>query len=146
VQRRQNFHGLNELASDEKEPLWKRFVDKLKEPMILMLGASAAVSPFMKQFDDAISILAVGVAEELRPACFYSSTILRTHTPAHLPDHRQSVAIVISVVVAEEYKSDQSLEALSKLAPTLSRPARRRYLRDGRRVPCAWGRGRPLSG
>ena len=38
----------------------------------------------------------------------------------------QSVAIVISVAVYQEYKSDQSLEALSKLAPPNCR-----VLRDG---------------
>ena len=107
VLRRQRFHGLNELAGDDKEPLWKKFVDKLKEPMIMMLGASAAISLFMRQFDDAISIFAVcSVWFVTRDSC---SIVHR------LP--LQSVAIVISVAVFQEYKSDQSLEALSKLAP-----------------------------
>lgn len=47
----------------------------------------------------------------------------RTHLRIS-PDHRQSVAIVISVAVAQEYKSDQSLEALSKLAPPRCRVLR----------------------
>ncbi len=57
--RRQHFHGPNELASDEKEPLWKKFLDKLREPMIMLLMASAGISLLMRQLDDAISIAMV---------------------------------------------------------------------------------------
>mgnify|MGYP001791643125 FL=1 len=34
----------------------RRYLEQFKEPMILLLLASAVVSVFMKQFDDAISI------------------------------------------------------------------------------------------
>lgn len=79
-------HGANELSAEEEEPVWRKFLDKLREPMIVLLLASAAVSLLTRQFDDAVSITL-------------------------------AVVIVMSVATIQEYKSDQSLAALSKLAP-----------------------------
>jgi magnesium-transporting ATPase (P-type) len=78
--------GPNELSAKEEDPMWKRFVDKLKEPMIVLLLLSAGLSILTGQYDDAISI-------------------------------SLAVLIVITVACVQEYKSDQSLAALSKLAP-----------------------------
>lgn len=55
VQRRQN-HGHNEFTEEEEETLIKKYLEQFKEPMILLLLASALVSVCMKQFDDALSI------------------------------------------------------------------------------------------
>ena len=49
-------HGGNELSAKDDPPLWRRFLDKLKEPMILLLLASAGVSILTGQLDDAVSI------------------------------------------------------------------------------------------
>ena len=49
-------HGPNELPQEEPEPLWLRFVKQFKEPLILLLLASAGISAFMGNWDDAISI------------------------------------------------------------------------------------------
>ena len=48
-------------------------------------------------------------------------------TPLLLPPGEQAVVIVITVAVVQEYKSDESLAALSKLAPHHCH-----VLRDGR--------------
>ena len=56
VQERQKNHGHNEFGAEEEETLVRRYLEQFKEPMILLLLASAVVSVFMKQFDDAISI------------------------------------------------------------------------------------------
>lgn len=54
--RRQDFHGPNVLAAKADDPLWKKFLEKFKEPMILLLLASALISALLQQFDDAFSI------------------------------------------------------------------------------------------
>lgn len=52
-------YGKNELDEAPDDPLWKKYLDKLKEPMIALLLASAVVSTLMAQYDDAISIAIV---------------------------------------------------------------------------------------
>ena len=86
VARKQRAHGANVVEEKEEDPLWMKFLEKLKEPMIALLLASAGISLLTGQYDDAISI-----------------TI--------------AVLIVVTVAFVQEYKSDQSLAALSKLAP-----------------------------
>ncbi|XP_067937726.1 calcium-transporting ATPase type 2C member 1-like [Watersipora subatra] len=56
VTKRQKDHGHNDFKIEEEETLIRRYLEQFKEPMILLLLASAFVSIFMKQFDDAISI------------------------------------------------------------------------------------------
>lgn len=65
--------GPNELASEEPEPLWLRFVKQFQEPLILLLLGSAAISFFVRNYDDAISItlavtivVSVGFVQEYR--------------------------------------------------------------------------------
>ncbi|XP_043492843.1 LOW QUALITY PROTEIN: calcium-transporting ATPase type 2C member 1 [Polistes fuscatus] len=54
-QRRQ-LVGFNEFTVKEEEPTWKKYIEQFKNPLILLLLASAFVSVCMKQFDDAVSI------------------------------------------------------------------------------------------
>lgn len=86
AEHRKQLFGHNEFNLKEEEPTWKKYVEQFKNPLILLLLGSAAVSVCMKQFDDAISI---------------------------------TVAIIIVVTVAfiQEYRSEKSLEELSKLVP-----------------------------
>ena len=79
-------YGPNELPAEEEEPLWKKFLEKLREPMIALLMASAGISLLTGQYNDAISIFI-------------------------------AVLIVVTVAFVQEFKSDESLAALSKLAP-----------------------------
>ncbi|XP_064640743.1 calcium-transporting ATPase type 2C member 1-like isoform X2 [Lineus longissimus] len=53
---RKNIHGYNEFDVSEDDPLWKKYMEQFKDPLILLLLASALVSICMQQFDDAISI------------------------------------------------------------------------------------------
>ncbi|KAI9846946.1 MAG: High affinity Ca2+/Mn2+ P-type ATPase-like protein [Thelocarpon superellum] len=78
--------GPNELPHDAPEPLWLRFLKQFKETLILLLLASATISFFVGNRDDAISI-----------------TI--------------AVTIVVTVGFVQEYRSEQSLEALNRLVP-----------------------------
>ncbi|XP_057690067.1 calcium-transporting ATPase type 2C member 1 isoform X2 [Corythoichthys intestinalis] len=56
VARRRLFHGWNEFDIGEDEPLWRKYISQFKDPLILLLLASAVISVLMRQFDDAISI------------------------------------------------------------------------------------------
>ncbi|KAL5895909.1 High affinity Ca2+/Mn2+ P-type ATPase-like protein [Pyricularia oryzae] len=71
--RRQQDHGLNEIPHEPPEPLWLRFIGQFKEPLILLLLASAAASIFLGNTDDAVSItvavtivVTVGFVQEYR--------------------------------------------------------------------------------
>lgn len=65
--------GPNELPHEEEEPLWLRFFKQFKETLILLLLGSAAISLFIGNTDDAISIalavtivVTVGFVQEYR--------------------------------------------------------------------------------
>ncbi|RMC05270.1 hypothetical protein DUI87_18456 [Hirundo rustica rustica] len=53
---RRAFHGWNEFDISEDEPLWKKYISQFKNPLIMLLLASAVISVVMHQFDDAVSI------------------------------------------------------------------------------------------
>lgn len=53
---RRKFYGPNDFEVDDEEPLWKKYLGQFKEPMILLLLASALISLLMRQYDDSISI------------------------------------------------------------------------------------------
>uniref|UniRef100_A0A8C1GT28 Calcium-transporting ATPase n=1 Tax=Cyprinus carpio TaxID=7962 RepID=A0A8C1GT28_CYPCA len=59
VTRRRTYHGWNEFDISEDEPLWKKYISQFKDPLILLLLASAVISVLMRQFDDAVSITAI---------------------------------------------------------------------------------------
>uniref|UniRef100_A0A8C5CXJ7 Calcium-transporting ATPase n=1 Tax=Gadus morhua TaxID=8049 RepID=A0A8C5CXJ7_GADMO len=59
VARRRAYHGWNEFDISEDEPLWRKYMCQFKDPLILLLLASAVISVLMHQFDDAISITAI---------------------------------------------------------------------------------------
>nr|XP_056718837.1 calcium-transporting ATPase type 2C member 2 [Euleptes europaea] len=49
-------HGWNEFVVDNTEPIWKKYLDQFKNPLILLLLASALVSIITKEYEDAVSI------------------------------------------------------------------------------------------
>jgi Cation transporter/ATPase, N-terminus len=42
-----------EVTVSKPDPLWKKYLDQFNNPFILLLLASAVISVFMRQFDDA---------------------------------------------------------------------------------------------
>lgn len=60
ARRRLDTIGLNELRDLPSEPLYTRYLEQFKEPMILLLLLSASVSFLMGQYDDTVSITMVG--------------------------------------------------------------------------------------
>uniref|UniRef100_F1M281 Calcium-transporting ATPase n=1 Tax=Rattus norvegicus TaxID=10116 RepID=F1M281_RAT len=86
VSHRRAFHGWNEFDISEDEPLWKKYISQFKNPLIMLLLASAVISVLMRQFDDAVSITV-------------------------------AILIVVTVAFVQEYRSEKSLEELSKLVP-----------------------------
>ncbi|KFP82325.1 Calcium-transporting ATPase type 2C member 2, partial [Acanthisitta chloris] len=79
-------HGWNEFSVENTEPIWKKYLDQFKNPLILLLLASALVSVITKEYEDAASITMV-------------------------------VLIVVTVAFIQEYRSEKSLEELTKLVP-----------------------------
>lgn len=66
-------YGSNEIPHEPPEPLWLRFLGQFKEPLILLLLASAVASVLLGNLDDAISItvavtivITVGFVQEYR--------------------------------------------------------------------------------
>lgn len=53
---RKKFYGPNDFEVDDEEPMWKKYLGQFKEPMILLLLASALISFILKQYDDSVSI------------------------------------------------------------------------------------------
>ena len=65
--------GPNQLVHEESESLWLRFAKQFKEPLILLLLASAVISFLLSNYDDAVSItlavtivVSVGFVQEYR--------------------------------------------------------------------------------
>mmetsp|Transcript_37866 Transcript_37866/g.49849 ORF Transcript_37866/g.49849 Transcript_37866/m.49849 type:complete len:913 (-) Transcript_37866:343-3081(-) len=86
VLQRQQLYEPNELIAQEDDPLYIKFLEQFKDPLIMLLLGSAIISFLFGQFDDAISITL-------------------------------AVAIVGTVAFIQEYRSEQTLQALSKLVP-----------------------------
>ncbi|XP_056356451.1 calcium-transporting ATPase type 2C member 2 isoform X2 [Oenanthe melanoleuca] len=56
VLQRRSKHGWNEFQVESTEPVWKKYLDQFKNPLILLLLASALVSVITKEYEDAASI------------------------------------------------------------------------------------------
>uniref|UniRef100_A0A8C6RFQ5 ATPase, Ca++ transporting, type 2C, member 2 n=1 Tax=Nannospalax galili TaxID=1026970 RepID=A0A8C6RFQ5_NANGA len=56
VTQRRLVHGWNEFVADNAEPVWKKYLDQFRNPLILLLLGSAAVSVLTNEYEDAVSI------------------------------------------------------------------------------------------
>ena len=83
---RRKILGPNEFVVSDEDPLWKKYIEQFKNPLILLLLGSAFVSVCMKQLDDAVSITV-------------------------------AILIVVTVAFIQEWRSEQSLQELTKLVP-----------------------------
>ncbi|NP_081198.1 calcium-transporting ATPase type 2C member 2 [Mus musculus] len=86
VAQRRLVHGWNEFVTDNAEPVWKKYLDQFRNPLILLLLGSSVVSVLTKEYEDAVSIAL-------------------------------AVLIVVTVGFIQEYRSEKSLEELTKLVP-----------------------------
>ncbi|XP_004584279.2 calcium-transporting ATPase type 2C member 2 isoform X1 [Ochotona princeps] len=86
VTQRRLVHGWNEFVPNDAEPVWKKYLDQFKNPLILLLLSSALVSVLTQEYEDAVSIAL-------------------------------AVLIVVTVAFVQEYRSEKSLEELTKLVP-----------------------------
>uniref|UniRef100_F6RX28 Calcium-transporting ATPase n=1 Tax=Callithrix jacchus TaxID=9483 RepID=F6RX28_CALJA len=82
VAQRRLVHGWNEFVADTTEPVWKKYLDQFKNPLILLLLGSALVSVLTREYEDAVSI-----------------------------------ATYVWCAPCQEYRSEKSLEELTKLVP-----------------------------
>jgi len=86
AENRRGILGPNEFVVTEEEPIWKKYIEQFKNPLILLLLGSAVVSVLMRQVDDAVSITV-------------------------------AILIVVTVAFIQEWRSEQSLQELTKLVP-----------------------------
>lgn len=84
--RRRAIYGVNDFEVKPEDPLWKKYFEQFRNPLILLLLGSAFISVCMWQFDDALSITV-------------------------------AIIIVVTVAFVQEYRSEKSLEELTKLVP-----------------------------
>lgn len=85
--RRKLAHGLNEVVGEEDEPLWKKFLSNFIEDPLILLLIGSAVVSFI-----------MGNVDDA-----VSITL--------------AIVIVVTVGFVQEYRSEKSLEALSRLVP-----------------------------
>ena len=96
VSSKQHLHGLNELDEEEDEPLWRKFIDQFKDPLIGLLLASAVVSCVVKQYDDAVSIMcAVVIVSTVADELALVSAVADVQPPsAPLPSKKSADAVI----------------------------------------------------
>ncbi|XP_048461916.1 calcium-transporting ATPase type 2C member 1-like [Rhincodon typus] len=56
VQERRHLYGWNDFEVAKPEPIWKKYLGQFKNPLILLLLASAVISLITKEIEDAVSI------------------------------------------------------------------------------------------
>uniref|UniRef100_A0A8I3MLP6 Calcium-transporting ATPase n=1 Tax=Canis lupus familiaris TaxID=9615 RepID=A0A8I3MLP6_CANLF len=120
LQRRQ-VHGWNEFVADNTEPVWKKYLVQFKNPLILLLLASALVSVLTKQYEDAVSIamaVLIVVTVAFIQVCNYVSEVLvRVTWVCWWLCGVPSLDYRVRCPACQEYRSEKSLEELTKLVP-----------------------------
>ncbi|RJE25954.1 P-type ATPase [Aspergillus sclerotialis] len=117
--------GHNELPHEEPEPLWLRFIKQFRETLILLLLASAAISFFMRNYDDAVSItlavtivVTVGFVQEYRSEKSLEALNRLVPHYAHLIRNVPSVnAPVINHSIPASTEADLELQNLKTQSP-----------------------------
>ena len=89
-------YGPNKLAGAKKEPLWARFLDQMRDPMILVLLAAAALSLVSSGGEDWIEALIILVI----------------------------VAVNACISISQENSAEKALEALQQMSAPLARVVR----------------------
>ena len=89
-------YGPNKLAGQAKKPLWARFLDQMKDPMILVLLAAAALSLLSSGGEDWVEALIILVI----------------------------VAVNACISISQEDSAEKALEALQKMSAPLAKVIR----------------------
>ena len=89
-------HGPNKLAGAKKEPLWARFLDQMKDPMIIVLLAAAVLSLVSSGGEDWIEALIILVI----------------------------VVVNACISISQEDSAEKALEALQKMSAPLAKVIR----------------------
>lgn len=117
VTERRRLYGKNELTPPAPDPLWKRYLQQFKDPLIGLLVGSAVISIIMGQYDDAVSI-SIGIVQSF---CDGKISIFCYRKIFELI---KALIIVVSVGFIQEHRSEKALEKLTKLIPPKSRIVR----------------------
>ena len=96
AQERLEQHGPNKLSGAKKEPLWLRFLNQLKDPMILVLLAAAALSLVSSGGEDWVEAVIILVI----------------------------VVVNACISISQENSAEKALEALQKLSAPLAKVIR----------------------
>ena len=89
-------YGPNKLAGGKKEPLWARFLDQLRDPMILVLLAAAALSLLSSGGEDWVEAVIILVI----------------------------VVVNACISISQEDSAEKALEALQKMSAPLAKVVR----------------------
>ena len=96
AQERLEQHGPNKLSGAKKEPLWLRFLNQLKDPMILVLLAAAALSLVSSGGEDWVEAVIILVI----------------------------VVVNACISISQENSAEKALEALQKMSAPLAKVVR----------------------
>ena len=96
AQARLDKYGPNQLAGSAKKPLWARFLDQMRDPMILVLLAAAALSLVSSAGEDWVEAVIILVI----------------------------VAVNACISISQEDSAEKALEALQKMSAPLAKVVR----------------------
>ena len=96
AQARLDKYGPNQLAGAPKKPLWARFLDQMRDPMILVLLAAAALSLVSSAGEDWVEAVIILVI----------------------------VAVNACISISQEDSAEKALEALQKMSAPLAKVVR----------------------
>eukprot|EP00904_Undaria_pinnatifida_P004933 jgi/Undpi1/156/HiC_scaffold_1.g00153.m1 len=92
VSLRQGLVPPNELEQGEEDPLYSKYLEQFKDPLILLLLGSAVLSVLIKQYDDAVSIfMAVTIVATVAFVQEYRSEKSLQALTTLLPPHATSL-------------------------------------------------------
>ncbi|WFD00174.1 P-type Ca(2+) transporter [Malassezia yamatoensis] len=99
-------YGANQLAGKEKPPIYRKWIDQLREPLNLLLLGSAGVSVIVGQVDDAVCItvalmivITVGIVQEYRSEKSLEALNQLVPPKCHLQRDGEAVSLFASELV-----------------------------------------------
>ncbi|XP_011827675.1 PREDICTED: calcium-transporting ATPase type 2C member 2 [Mandrillus leucophaeus] len=117
VTQRRLAHGWNEFVADNSEPVWKKYLDQFKNPLILLLLGSALVSVLTKEYEDAVSIaMCIKTNVSMDALAFYHvKCSLREGKLQHLLARELVPGDVVSLSIGDRIPADIRLTEVTDL-------------------------------